>query len=104
MVCRDGEILKLKVEGVPLGLLESREYEELPLQTKPGDIIVLYSDGITDHLSLGGEEYGRGRLARIVRGSCGLSAQQIVQAIFDDMDRFATKAFDDQTILVLKVK
>jgi sigma-B regulation protein RsbU (phosphoserine phosphatase) len=104
MVCRDGEILKLKVEGVPLGLLESREYEELPLQTKPGDIIVLYSDGITDHLSLGGEEYGRGRLARIVRGSCGLSAQQIVEAIFDDMDRFATKAFDDQTILVLKVK
>jgi sigma-B regulation protein RsbU (phosphoserine phosphatase) len=104
MVCRNGEILKLKVEGVPLGLLDSREYEEIPLQTKAGDTIVLYSDGITDHLSLGGEEYGRGRLARVVRGSSDRTAQQIVQAIFDDMDRFATKAFDDQTILVLKVK
>jgi len=104
MVCRDGEIMKLKVEGVPVGLLASREYEEIPLQTKSGDTIVLYSDGITDHLSLGGEEYGRGRLARVVRSTCDSSAQEIVQAIFDDMDRFATKAFDDQTILVLKVK
>jgi sigma-B regulation protein RsbU (phosphoserine phosphatase) len=104
MVCRGGEIVKLKVEGVPLGLLDSREYEEIPLQTKPGDTIVLYSDGITDHLSLGGEEYGRGRLARVVRNHCALPSEQVVQAIFDDMDRFATKAFDDQTILVLKVK
>ena len=104
MVCRDGEIIKLRVEGVPLGLLESREYEEIPLQTQPGDTIVLYSDGITDHLSLGGEEYGRGRLARVVRGNCDRPAQAIVSAIFEDMDRFAVKAFDDQTVLVLKVK
>jgi sigma-B regulation protein RsbU (phosphoserine phosphatase) len=104
MVCRGGEILKLQVEGVPVGLLESREYDEVPLQTKSGDTIVLYSDGITDHLSLGGEEYGRGRLARVVRTHCERTPQEIVQAIFEDMDRFATKAFDDQTILVLKVK
>jgi phosphoserine phosphatase RsbU/P len=104
MVCRAGEIIKLKVEGVPLGLLASREYEEIPLQTKPGDTIVLYSDGIPDHLSLGGEEYGRGRLARVVRTHWARPAQEIVDEIFADMDRFAVKAFDDQTILVLKVK
>ena len=104
MVCRVGEIIKLKVEGVPLGLLDSREYEEIPLQTQPGDTIVLYSDGITDHLSLGGEEYGRGRLARVVRTHCAQPAQTIVDEIFADMDRFAVKPFDDQTILVLKVK
>jgi sigma-B regulation protein RsbU (phosphoserine phosphatase) len=104
MVCREGEIIKLRVEGVPLGLLDSREYEEITLQTQPGDVIVLFSDGITDHLSRGGEEYGRGRLARILRANCAVPAQQIVEAIFADMDRFARKAFDDQTILVLKVK
>jgi sigma-B regulation protein RsbU (phosphoserine phosphatase) len=104
MVCRAGEIIKLRVEGVPLGLLDSREYEEIPLQTHSGDTIVLYSDGITDHLSLGGEEYGRGRLAKVVRGNCARPAQQIVSAIFEDMDRFAMKAFDDQTVMVLKVR
>jgi phosphoserine phosphatase RsbU/P len=104
MVCRDGEIIKLRVEGVPLGLLDSREYEEVRFQTRPGDTVVLYSDGITDHLSLGGEEYGRGRFARIVRETCARPAQEIVSAAFADLDRFAVKKFDDQTILVLKVK
>jgi serine phosphatase RsbU (regulator of sigma subunit) len=55
-------------------------------------------------LSLGGEEYGRGRLARVVRTHCARPAEKIVDEIFADMDRFAVKAFDDQTILVLKVK
>jgi sigma-B regulation protein RsbU (phosphoserine phosphatase) len=104
IVCRDDEIIKLRVEGVPLGLLDSREYEEVPFQTKPGDTIVFFSDGITDHLSLRGEEYGRGRLARVVRGNCHQTAAEIVSEVFADMDRFAVKAFDDQTILVIKVK
>jgi len=50
MICRAGEILKIRVEGVPLGLLDSREYEEAAFQAAPGDTIVLYSDGITDHI------------------------------------------------------
>src|ERR1019366_6378039 len=104
IVCRESEIIKLRVEGVPLGLLDSREYEEVPFQAKTGDTIVFFSDGITDHVSLGGEEYGRGRLAKVVRGNCHREAQGIVSAVFADMDRFATKAFDDQTLLVLKVK
>jgi sigma-B regulation protein RsbU (phosphoserine phosphatase) len=104
MVCRAGEIIKLKVEGVPLGLLAAREYEEVPFDTRPGDTIVFYSDGITDHLSAGGEDYGRGRVARVVRAQSHRPAQEIVNAIFADMDRFATKAFDDQTLVVIKVK
>lgn len=102
MICRDGEIVKLRAEGVPLGMLESREYEDIPLQTEPGDVIVLYSDGITDHMSPTGEEYGRGRLAAVLRAACTLPAQRIVSAIFEDLDRFATTRFDDQTLLVIR--
>ena len=36
MICRGGEILKIRVEGVPLGLLESREYEEVDFQARAG--------------------------------------------------------------------
>src|SRR4030095_9757406 len=39
MICRNGEILKFRAEGVPLGLLEAREYEEIAFQTQPGDTI-----------------------------------------------------------------
>ncbi|HEX5228316.1 MAG TPA: GAF domain-containing protein, partial [Bryobacteraceae bacterium] len=48
IICRDGTIIRPKVEGVPAGLLDNREYDEVVFQTKPGDVIVLHSDGITD--------------------------------------------------------
>jgi sigma-B regulation protein RsbU (phosphoserine phosphatase) len=102
MICRGTEILKLRVEGVPLGLLDSREYEEVSFQAQAGDVIVLYSDGITDHQDAAGVEYGRGRLANLVRGNCWKAPADLIHAIFDDMDRFATQVFDDQTLFVMR--
>jgi sigma-B regulation protein RsbU (phosphoserine phosphatase) len=104
MICRGNEILKIRVEGVPLGLLDSREYEEVPFQLVPGDLLVLYSDGITDHINPAGVEYGRGRLAHVVREHCGRRAAEVVAEIFHDVDRFARAAFDDQTVMAMKVK
>jgi sigma-B regulation protein RsbU (phosphoserine phosphatase) len=104
MICRDAEILKMRIEGVPLGLLESREYEEVTFAAQPGDMLVLYSDGITDHLNQAGHEFGRGRLAQIVRQNCGRSAAEATAAIFAELDRFSTTAFDDQTVFVMKAK
>jgi sigma-B regulation protein RsbU (phosphoserine phosphatase) len=104
MICRAGEILKMRVEGVPLGLLDAREYEELTFQALPGDTIVLYSDGITDHLNHAGNEYGRGRLAQIVRSNCVGDSCHLISAIFNDLDQFSTTAFDDQTVFILKVQ
>jgi serine phosphatase RsbU (regulator of sigma subunit) len=51
-----------------------------------------------------GEEYGRWRLANIVRSSCSVSAQGIIDAIFAGLDRFNPVLFDDQTLVVMKVK
>jgi len=104
MICRAGEILKLRVEGVPLGLLDAREYEEAILETQPGDLIVLYSDGITDHLNAAGAEYGRNRLAQVVRAHWRSCPAELIGAIFRDLDQFSTTPFDDQTLLVLRVK
>jgi sigma-B regulation protein RsbU (phosphoserine phosphatase) len=106
MICRNGEILNYSAEGVPLGLLEDREYDEIKFQTQPGDTMVLYSDGIPDQLNGRGEEYGRGRLSKVVRASCHLPAQGIKEKIFKDVDKFSAgaAAFDDQTLLVIKMK
>jgi sigma-B regulation protein RsbU (phosphoserine phosphatase) len=104
MVCRDREILRIQIEGVPLGLLPDREYEERIFQAKPGDIVVLFSDGVSDHQSPSGEEYGRRRLADVLRNCCGCPMDEIVKAIFADLDKFNTVRFDDQTLIVMKVK
>jgi phosphoserine phosphatase RsbU/P len=104
MVCRGGDILKVRVEGVPLGLLADREYEEVDFSAQPDDTIVLYSDGITDHVNAAGTEYGRGRLAHVVRSHCNGATCDLVGAIFTELDKFSTTAFDDQTVFVMKVQ
>jgi len=104
MIYRKGEILKVRVEGVPVGLLDAMEYEEVPFQAQPGDTLVLYSDGIVDHLNPTGTEYGRGRLAQVVRAKAGAGVCDLIDAIFLDLDKFATTLFDDQTVFVMQVK
>ncbi|MGO4880635.1 MAG: SpoIIE family protein phosphatase [Bryobacteraceae bacterium] len=104
LVCRNGEILKTRVEGVPLGLLDEREYEEVVFQAHQGDTMVLYSDGVTDHLDAEGHDYGRHRLSQVLRRTCEQPPAAIVAEILADLDRFNTTPFDDQTLLVMKVK
>jgi len=104
MICREGEIIKVQVEGVPLGLLPDREYDEVTFQAREDDIVVLFSDGVSDHVSVAGEEYGRGGLARVVQRCCDFTPRRIVDEIFADLDNFNTERFDDQTLIVMRVK
>src|SRR5579863_7106767 len=61
LMFRDGEPVKIKVEGVPLGLLDEREYDEKIFDAQPGDLILLNSDGVLDQVDSKEEEYGRPR-------------------------------------------
>jgi len=106
MICRGGEISKPKIEGVPAGLLDDREYEEVVYEAQPNDVIVLYSDGIQDQLNMKEEEYGKSRLARVLKKSYGGNAESIADEILKSLDEFTSgaPAFDDQTLIVLKVR
>jgi phosphoserine phosphatase RsbU/P len=106
VICRGSEIIKPQVEGVPLGLLPDREYDNLVFQAHPGDLVVVFSDGITDQLNPAGADYGRRRLLEQLKKVCTRSPQAVIDAVFADLDRFAesSPAFDDQTLLVLRVK
>ena len=75
MICRQGEIIKPKVEGVPAGLLDNREYDEVIFNALPGDLILLHSDGITDQPNPKGVEYGPGRLGNKLRKLCGQTSR-----------------------------
>lgn len=104
IICRNGEILKPRVEGVPLGLLDSRQYEEITFQAESGDTLLLYSDGITDHLNPAGQEFGRARLGHALRLYCKKPPAGLIGAIFHELDKFNTAAFDDQTLFAIEVK
>ena len=104
MICREGTIINPHAEGVPLGLLADRDYDEVRFEAQPGDLVVLFSDGVSDHLSVNDGEYGTARLGKILQRDCGRDTHQIVKGIFADLDEFNTVRFDDQTLIVMRVK
>ena len=104
VIFREKKMIDLKLEGVPIGLLPDRDYDEVSFQAQPGDLIVLYSDGVSDHMSPEGKEYGRSRLGQVLRRRCWLKPDDVVKAVFADLDKYNTILFDDQTLIVMKVK
>jgi len=105
MISRKRQIITPEVEGFPLGLFAGRQYDEVTFQTEPDDVVLLFSDGIQDQTNPAGEEYG-GHVAQLLKKLRKLPAQKIADDIFEDFDRFRgpQAIFDDQTIVVMKVK
>jgi phosphoserine phosphatase RsbU/P len=105
LILRDGRIVQTKIEGVPIGLLDNREYDEVELAAEPGDALVFYSDGVDEQLSEKGEEFGRERIMRVVKKHGAEDPQAIADAIIAAVDAFrgALPISDDQTVVVLRV-
>jgi sigma-B regulation protein RsbU (phosphoserine phosphatase) len=97
----------ISVEGFPLGLFPNAQYDELTLETKPGDVLVFFSDGIVDAENAQGEMFGTERLTAVLREhpSACHSAQATVDAIIGAVNAFqsGTAHFDDETLVVLRV-
>ena len=104
--CRAGQSLTVKAEGFPLGMFPDVTYEELNVATQPGDVVVFISDGISDAENEQEEMYGQDRLAELLCANRDRPAQEIADEILDDVSRFqgAKDRFDDETIIVLKVR
>jgi len=105
LVLRNGEILETKIEGVPIGLLDRREYDEVEIASEPGDILVLYSDGVDEQPNEKGDEFGRERIMRVLKKHGTDAPQAIADAIIAAVDKFrgSVPIFDDQTVMVLRV-
>ena len=106
LLCRDGQSVNVQAEGFPLGLFPDVSYEEYNVATRPGDAIVFVSDGILDAENEKEEMYGQERLAGLLCVHRDLPALAIADAILEDVARFqgAKDRFDDETIIVLRVR
>jgi sigma-B regulation protein RsbU (phosphoserine phosphatase) len=104
--CSGGRIEIVESTGLPLGLLEDAEYDETTIEAKPCDVFVLFSDGIVDAQNAKDEQFGRKRVEEIVAKNHKKSANAIVDAIFVAVAGHSKRvqAFDDETVVVLKVK
>lgn len=95
---------ELDAAGRFLGMLEELELEEKEVYLKPGDMLVMYSDGVPDAVNEAGDNYGQERLVGLLSQQREGTAKGIVDAIFKDVMAFrgTAQAFDDITVLVAK--
>lgn len=99
-----GEISSVETAGLPLGVFHDPVYEEISLRCASGDMVVFFTDGITDAQDENGEEFGRPRLEELVALHANDSPHGVVDAIFTGVARHSQgmEAFDDQSVIVIR--
>ncbi len=105
ILLRRGQILRLETGGPVVGLLPAAPYTEQALTLEPGDLLLLYTDGISEAMTRSDEEWGEDRLIAAARGVQNRTAPEILRALFASADAFTAGApqHDDMTLLVLKL-
>ena len=103
MLIQRGAVRPLEATGLPIGLFCQEEFQVRLVEMAPGDAIVAYTDGLTE-VSDGREEFGRERLAQVLAGAEGDSAEDLVLASLRAADAFrGTRPFtDDLTVLAIR--
>jgi sigma-B regulation protein RsbU (phosphoserine phosphatase) len=105
LIVRPTGITQPDVAGVPIGLLEEREYEETVITLERDDVVVLVSDGVQDQRDLAGDSFGDSLLQKRLMSLASHPPQEIAEEVIRSLDDFrqTVPIEDDQTILVMKV-
>jgi sigma-B regulation protein RsbU (phosphoserine phosphatase) len=104
VVRASGDVEKLEGGGPVLGVLPSAQYLQQRTRLGKGDLLVIYSDGVTEANDTDQGEYGEECLTDVLREHHGESAEAIVAAVTESVNRFSAGApqADDITLIVVK--
>jgi serine phosphatase RsbU (regulator of sigma subunit) len=104
LVRASGEVETLEAVGTVLGILPELGYQEQHDRLEPGDLIAIYSDGVTEATGRDGNEFGQQRLSDILVEMGGRPASEIVQVVIDALDGWcpSNHAEDDVTLVVAR--
>ncbi len=104
-VLRNSEVHPLDGGGPVIGLLPDAIYEECRLLLQPGDLLLAYTDGISEALNVQDQEWGEERMLAAARARLPENAGTILRHIVNEADRFAATApqHDDMTLLLMKL-
>jgi sigma-B regulation protein RsbU (phosphoserine phosphatase) len=101
---QDGRFLELGQGGLVLGPDPEARYERGYVRLRPSDVVVIYSDGITEATGPNDEDFGLERLQRLIADNHALSAKALTDLIFQRVEAFSRRArpHDDQTVVVVR--
>jgi sigma-B regulation protein RsbU (phosphoserine phosphatase) len=105
LVLRKGEIIELTAENMVLGIDPNEQYRQNVMQLKSGDILLMYTDGLTDAMNFNQETFGKPRLLEVFRQG-GETAGQVTEHIVWEVRKHVGIAnpTDDITMIVARME
>ncbi len=105
LLLRDGQFTELSVGGLPLGIDLKAEYDKGLIELRPGDVLLLVTDGVSDASNFNEEKFGRKRIREAVVETADQPAKAIVNHVLWQVRRFVGLNYrpDDMTIVAIKV-
>jgi sigma-B regulation protein RsbU (phosphoserine phosphatase) len=99
------EVVRLEAGGTPVGLLPSASYEAQSVTLESGDLLLCYTDGISEAMTLSDQEWGEERMLEAVKMQPGASASEVLREVFRAADQFtgAAPQHDDMTLLIVRI-
>jgi phosphoserine phosphatase RsbU/P len=101
-----GDVVRLDAGGTPVGLLPSASYEAQSVTLESGDLLLCYTDGISEAMNLSDQEWGEDRMLEAIKESPDRTANDVLHEVFRAADEFTGEApqHDDMTLLIVRVK
>jgi sigma-B regulation protein RsbU (phosphoserine phosphatase) len=104
VLLRRGKVERLRVGGTVVGLFSPITYEQAEIQIQPGDLLLAFTDGITEPENIYGEEFGEDRMLEVVRRALNASPRILVEEIYRSVSDWtgSPELQDDMTLVVAK--
>ncbi len=101
---KDADFEQIDTAGLPLGVERRAEYEKVEFAVEPEDLLILYSDGVTELKNAEGTMFGLDALKASVARCAGSGAEDIARSVREDLERFmgGARRYDDTSFLILK--
>jgi serine phosphatase RsbU (regulator of sigma subunit) len=102
---RGGDVDRLEPTTTVLGLFSAWECRTSELELSAGDLLAIYTDGITEAFDAGDDEFGEGRLVEALDAHRDLPPRDLIAAVYDGVRRFSPhEQHDDMTMIVAKCR
>ena len=106
VLLRGREVSRLDERGLPIGLFAAAEYSEGRTRLRPGDLLALFTDGVSETPDANGEEFGEERLIALLLRHRELDLREIVTAVLGELESWSNGAepHDDVTLVLARAQ
>jgi sigma-B regulation protein RsbU (phosphoserine phosphatase) len=106
MLLRGSEVIRLEEGGPVIGLFKPSKYSQASIALEPGDVLTLFTDGISESMNAADDEWGEDNLLEAIRRCRRLCAGDMLVELMREADAFAAGApqHDDMTVMVFKLR